>query len=78
MVNGTQGNDAFGPVPIELEPTSLDEAGLIRADIVSGLRGAGVDELGGERSIRGRGVGLGLKWEEEGEGEGSTMDIEDD
>lgn len=86
-----QGNAAFGPLPIEPEPISLEEAG--NGEYIASTSSLGLEAnellspLGvGERSARRRGRPSGRVREmtenevenDEEVGEGSTMDIEDD
>ena len=89
-----QGNPSFGPLPVEMDPKTLEEAGGESVIHPAGsapllpLDRRMIDELGGERSMRRRGKtlreGIGLAdvaLEHESpddDEEGSTMDIEDD
>ncbi|CAD6587947.1 MAG: anaphase promoting complex subunit cdc16 [Tremellales sp. Tagirdzhanova-0007] len=89
-----KGNPSFGPLPVEMDPKTLEEAGGESVIHPAGsapllpLDRRMIDELGGERSMRRRGKtlreGIGLAdvaLEHESpddDEEGSTMDIEDD
>ncbi len=56
-----KGNPSFGPLPVELDPATLEEAGGESIIHPAGstpllpIEGRMVDELGGERSMRRRG-----------------------
>lgn len=68
-----QGNALFGPLPVELDPVTLEEAGGESIIHPAGstpllpVEGRMVDELGGERSMRRRGRVGGVSEEREGE-----------
>ncbi|WRT68218.1 uncharacterized protein IL334_005194 [Kwoniella shivajii] len=78
-----KGNPSFGPLPIELDPATLDDAGGESIIHHPGLgyttpsRGNGSRNRSGDGSEEGRN-GDDIEEEEGDVGEGSTMDIEDD